>query len=310
MRTLITGISGFVGRALSRHLLDQGASVAGTFSSRQPEVGGAELFQADLLDPDSVRRVVEQVRPDAIVHLAGLGHVGDSWKRMGEYYRVNVLGTETLLRAAAGIRVVLASSAEVYGGVPLDEQPISEDRDPAPANPYGLTKAAAERHALREGGIVARSFNLSGLGQSARYALPSFARQLAAVHSGAQAPVLRVGNLAARRDFLHVDDGAEAFRTLVEHGESGVVYNLGSGRAWSIQEVLDRLIALSGVEVVVEVDPQLFRPVDVELLQADFSRLRALGWEPRRHLDDILRDLWASAVDSAAEEPAVHLSSP
>lgn len=305
MRTLITGISGFVGRALSRHLLDHGGAVAGTFSSSRPDVPGAELFAADLLDRASVRGVVDEVRPDAIVHLAGLGHVGESWERMGDYYRVNVLGTETVLDAADGARVVLASSAEVYGGVPLDEQPITEEREPAPANPYGLTKAAAERLVLQGRGLVARSFNMSGPGQSPRYVLPSFAGQLAAIRAGSQPPVLRVGNLAARRDFLHVDDGAAALRALVEQGESGAVYNVGSGEAWSIREALDRLIAISGLDVTVEADPELFRPVDVELLQADTGRLRALGWAPQRDLDDILRDLWTGALRRAAEEPAL-----
>ena len=301
MRTLITGVSGFVGRSLSRQLVAAGSSVVGTFLSDEPDVEGVEVHRVDLRDPDAVSEVVKLARPDAIAHLAGLGHVGESWQRTEEYQQVNIGGTDNVLRAASGIRVVIASSAEVYGNVPVDEQPISEDRPPAPANPYASTKAAAETLGLREGAIVARSFNLAGPGQSTRFSLPGFAEQLAAIHRGARPPVLSVGNLAARRDFLHVDDGAAAYRVLIDRGKPGAVYNLGSGLASTIQEALERLIAVAGVEVELEVDPERYRPVDAKLLQADTSRLRALGWAPRRTLDDIVRDLWESALSRMPE---------
>jgi len=233
-----------------------------------------------------------------VVHLAGLSHVGESWTRMAEYFRVNVLGTENLLAAAAGRRVVVASSAEVYGAVPESEQPIRESRELEPRTPYALTKAAAERLALSREAVVARSFNLVGPGQSARFVLPAFAAQLAAVARGEREAVLRVGNLSARRDFVHVDDGVEAYRLLAERGRPGEVYNLASGRAFSIGEALERLMAISGVRARIEVEPALTREVDLPLLAGDAARLRALGWEPRRGLDDALADLWAEASGS------------
>src|SRR6185295_13572557 len=159
-------------------------------------------------------------------------------------------------------------------------------------SPYALTKAAAERLAFLRGAVVARSFNLVGPGQSPKFALPAFAVQLAAIARGEQEPVLRVGNLSARRDFLHVDDGAAAFRLLAEKGERGGIYNIASGRALSIGEALERLTALSGVEARVEPDPERMRKVDLPLLLGDARPLRALGWEPRRTLDDALSDLW------------------
>lgn len=296
MRVLITGISGFIGPHLARHLLEQGDRVSGTYLMDHPVlpvVEEVQLFEVDLQDRDALERVVREASPDAIVHLAGLSHVGASWKRMPEYFQVNVVGTDNLLAAAAGRPVVIASSAEIYGVVPEEEQPIGEDRPVEPRSPYALTKAAAERLAFLRGAVVARSFNLVGPGQSTRFALPSFAAQLAAIARGEQEPVLHVGNLTARRDFLHVDDGVAAFRLLAEKGARGGIYNIASGQAFSIQEVLDRLMAISGVRARVEPDPERMRPVDLPLLLGAARPLRALGWEPRRTLDDALSELWA-----------------
>lgn len=295
MHVLVTGISGFVGPRLARHLLARGDRVSGTFLVDRPRFEGAgevQLFEVDLLDAAGLARAVREAAPDAIVNLAGLSHVGESWKRMGDYFRVNVIGTENLLAAAAGRPVVVASSAEVYGLVPGGEQPIAEEREVDPRTPYALTKAAAERLAFARGAVVARAFNLVGPGQAPLFALPTFAQQLAAIQRGEREPVLRVGNLSARRDFVHVDDGAAAFRLLAEKGTPGGVYNIAAGRAFSIREALERLMALSGVAARIEQDPERMRPVDLPLLMGDAGRLRALGWAPERSLDDALAALW------------------
>jgi GDP-4-dehydro-6-deoxy-D-mannose reductase len=295
MRILITGISGFVGPRLARHLLARGDAVSGTYLlDARPELPGVDLHEADLLDAPALARVIAAVDPEAVVGLAGLSHVGESWKRMGEYFRVNVLGTENLLRAAAGRRVVLASSAEVYGAVPPERQPIREEEPVDPRTPYALTKASAELLAYAHGAVVVRAFNLVGPGQAPNFALPAFAAQLAAISRGEQEPVLKVGNLSARRDFLHVDDGAAGLRLLAEKGEPGGTYNLASGRASSIGEALERLQAVSGVHARVETDPERMRPADLPLLLGDNRRLQALGWKPERTLDQALADLWDS----------------
>lgn len=301
MHVLITGISGFIGPRLARHLLESGDRVSGTYLIDHPAFPEAEevrLFEADLQDAAALERVVREAAPDAIVHLAGLSHVGESWSRMPDYFRVNVVGTDNLLAAAEGRPVVIASSAEVYGVVPDTEQPIGEERPVDPRTPYALTKAAAERLGLLRGAVVARSFNLVGAGQAIKFALPTFAGQLAAIARGECEPVLRVGNLSARRDFIHVDDGAAAFRLLAEKGERGGIYNIASGRAFSIGEALERLMAISGVAARIETDPERIRPVDLPLLLGDARPLRALGWEPRRTLDDALADLWATVRPS------------
>jgi GDP-4-dehydro-6-deoxy-D-mannose reductase len=300
MRFLITGVTGFVGSRLARHLLAQGIEVAGTYFEEASPLPGVAAYTADLLDRVALARAIAAAAPDVIVNLAGLSHVGESWSQMPEYFRVNVLGTENVLAAAAGRRVVVASSAEVYGAVPEAEQPIGEEREVAPRTPYALTKAAAERLALAHGAVVARSFNLIGPGQSARFALPAFAAQLAAVARGEREPVLRVGNLSARRDFVHVDDGAAGYQLLAERGRAGEIYNMASGQAFSIAEALDLLREISGVEAAVEPDPERVRPVDLPLLAGDARRLRRLGWEPRRDLRQALTELWEQVSGESA----------
>lgn len=304
MRVLITGACGFVGRHLVRRLRAAGDEVVGTWWPEPPAdpPAGVELIDVDVEDAARVAEIVERVRPEAIVHLAALSHVGDSWRRPGSYYRVNVAGTENVVRAARGARVLIASSAEVYGAVPEEAQPIAEDRPLAPGTPYGVTKAAAERLALALAGdrgtevVIVRSFNLIGPGQAPHFALPSFASQLAAVRRGEIEPVLRVGNLSARRDFVHVEAAARGYELLLRQGDAGTAYNLASGRASSIQQALDALIEISGVDARVETDPERFRPIDQPLLCGDPSRLCALGWRPEPGFDRAIEEIWREAA--------------
>lgn len=302
MDLFITGISGFVGARLARLQRSRGEAASGIYVADRPApevLGDVErCWEVDLLDRPALGAALDRAAPDAVVHLGALSHVGTSWRRMGDYFRVNVLGTENLLAEAAArgpLPVVFASSAEVYGAVPEEEQPITEERLPAPASPYALTKAAAERLALSRGAVVVRSFNLVGAGQAATFALPSFARQLAAIERGEREAVIQVGNLAARRDFVAVADGLEAYRLLAGKGRPGEVYNLASGTAVSIREALERLMAISGVAAEIAVDEERMRPVDVPLLRGDAGKLRALGWRPAHTLDDALGELWREA---------------
>lgn len=299
MRLLVTGASGFVGTRLATFLAERGHSVAGTYVGASPDEPTFEPYVADVADAAVVRRVVERVAPEAVIHLAGLSHVGASWEKLSDYFRVNVLGTLNVLEAAEGVPVVLASSAEVYGLVPESRQPIVESMPVDPRNPYAMSKAAAELLVLERGGVIVRSFNLIGPGQAPTFALPSFARQLASIAAGEVEPILKVGNLEARRDFLHVDDALEAYWLTVSEGRPGEIYNLGSGRAHSIREVLDMLLEVSGVGAHTVMDPERFRPVDVPMTCGDISKLGAMGWTPQRDVRDALRDLWASVAEPA-----------
>lgn len=308
MRVLVTGVSGFVGFRLANRLTSQGYEVMGTYLRDRPSLAEVELFDVDLLDEGLLADILRRAEPEVVIHLAGLSHVGESWSRMADYFRVNVLGSENLLRATGGTRLLAASSAEVYGAVPEADQPISEDRPLAPQSPYALTKAAMERMVIAADGVVVRSFNIVGPGQAQNFALPAFARQLAAMTSGEQEAVLKVGNLTARRDFVHVDDAVDAFELLLRNGETGTCYNLGTGRACSIAESLDRLIEISGVDTEIEEDPARCRPVDLPLLQADSDRLVALGWSQSRDLDRALSDLWQATLALAAGESGIHVA--
>ncbi len=246
----------------------------------------------DLRDVEGLRHAIEAFDPEVVIHLGGLSHVGASWERPAEYFQVNVMGTESVLEAAAGRRIVIASSSEVYGKVPAEEQPISIHRPLAPQTPYALTKAAAERLAIAKGAVVVRSFNAVGAGQAPSFALPAFARQLARIRAGKQKPILSVGNLEARRDFVHVEDVARGYRAVALRGDPGSCYNLATGKAPSMAEALDRLLQISGVEAEICQDPQRMRPVDMPLLRGDARELRDLGWKPLKTLEEALEELW------------------
>lgn len=294
LRILVTGATGFVGRRLVARLAAAGHAVGAVAIDQHEMAAATARFSVDIRDAAALAGTVEAFGPDRIVHLAALSHVGESWRRIPDYFAINVLGVEHVVAAARGCPVLFMSSAEVYGLVPDEAQPIPESRQVAPRTPYALTKAAAERLALAAGSTVVRSFNLIGAGQAPSFALPSFAAQLAAIETGAE-PRLSVGNLSARRDFVHIDDAVTALARLAEQPQPGEIYNLASGEDHSIAQLLERLVALSGLAVRCEEDPEKLRPVDVPRLCGDASRLRALGWAPERGVEGALRDLFAEA---------------
>jgi GDP-4-dehydro-6-deoxy-D-mannose reductase len=307
VRVLVTGAAGFVGRHLVRALAEEGARV---FAGALPGDGadslpdGATPVPLDVTSDASVREALDRARPDAVFHLAAQASVGASFEDPLGTWEVNATGTLRLVHALPrGARVLFVSSAEVYGPVPEAEQPIAESRPPRPVTPYAASKAAAELVVLQAAAagrlhaVVARSFNHTGPGQSTRFALASFARQLRDVAAGRAEPVLRVGNLSARRDFLDVRDVVRAYVTMMAAGESGCVYNVASGTAPALAELVDALVALSGTGARVEVDAARMRPVDVPLLCGDAARLRALGWTPRIGMSQTLADLLAAGEE-------------
>ncbi|MEM7481519.1 MAG: GDP-mannose 4,6-dehydratase [Acidobacteriota bacterium] len=304
MHLLVTGVSGFVGCRLAAVALDRGHRVTGVCLGERRAPEGVSVHEVNVLDGAALAAVVAAENPDVVIHLAALSHVGRSWNRMADYFAVNFIGTENLLDAAGDRRVVFASSAEVYGYVPPAEQPIAENRALAPRSPYALTKAAAERLALARGAVVARTFNMIGAGQAPEFALPSFALQLAAIARGEHEPALSVGNLAARRDFFHVADGVDAYLLLAERGVSGEAYNVGSGTDHSIEEVVQKLCSVAGLEVRIEVDPARVRPVDIPLMRAGSDKIRALGWQPKHDFESAVRETWTAARDGAEEVTA------
>jgi GDP-4-dehydro-6-deoxy-D-mannose reductase len=292
VRVLVTGSSGFVGQWLLRHLADLGDEVV----ELAPEV--------DITDRDALVKAVGATDPDAICHLAAQASVGGSWTDGGRTFEVNALGTLHLLDAvAAGSshpRVLVVSSAEVYGRIAAADLPIVESQPLCPASPYAASKAAAEMIAIQAWlgrgveVIRVRPFNHTGPGQRADFVVPSLANQVAEVaRSGAGA--LHVGNLEARRDLTDVRDVVRAYRALLDCGEPGEVYNVCSGRSVGIDTIAARLLQLAGVDVPMIVDPERFRPADLPDLRGDPTKLfDATGWAPAIELDTTLADVLAA----------------
>lgn len=288
MRAFVTGGHGFVGTWLLRHLAEAG-----------DEVTAPHANEVDITDPPAVAAALEQAAPEAVYHLAGFAHVGQSWDRPAEVFRVNAEGTLNVLEAArgTGARVLVVSSSEVYGKVTPADLPVTEACPVRPVSPYGVSKAAAELLAqqawLGRGthAIVARPFNHTGAGQSPDFVVPAFARRIAALADGG---VLRVGDLAPRRDITDVRDIVRAYRLLVEHGEPGTAYNVCSGSDLAIEELVARMVDIAGLSgrVSIEVDPELLRPAEVPVLRGDPTRLHeATGWTPEIPLDQTLKDV-------------------
>jgi GDP-4-dehydro-6-deoxy-D-mannose reductase len=315
LKALVTGICGFAGSHLADHLLSEGEEVFGIrlpgepTDNLEPIMERLTLVEADVTDRKSVEDLVRDVGPGAVYHLAGYSSVGEAWKNLEDVLRVNTMGLVNLVQAGrvTGSPPVLAvGSGEMYGEVPSARQPIGEDNPLSPVNPYALSKLWQEEAALffhRAEGYpvyITRPFNHTGPRQAPRFACPDFARQLAEIEAGRKEPVLKVGNLDARRDFLDVRDVVSAYRLVLSRGRPGVPYNIASGKARTIRDILDLLIGLCRVEVRVEVEEERFRPVDISLLSGDSSRLAGeTGWSPSRSLEVTLGDLldhWRDAV--------------
>jgi GDP-4-dehydro-6-deoxy-D-mannose reductase len=294
MRVFVTGGHGFVGTYLGEHLRACGDEVV---APHQDEV--------DLGDQETLTAAVVDAAPDAVIHLAALAHVGESWKDPARTFDVNAVGTLHLLEAARRVtpapRVLLIGSAEVYGPVQPADLPLTEEHKLNPVTPYAVSKVAAEYLGVQYHAgfgvpvVRARSFNHIGPGQAGRFVVADIAGRIAeAIKNGDTAPI-KVGNLSARRDYTDVRDVVRAYRMLVTDGVAGEAYNVCSGVDVSVETLAHRLLALADVDLRIEEDPALMRPVDVPVLVGDNARLRAAtGWQPEISLDETLRDVLAA----------------
>lgn len=290
MRALVTGAGGFVGPVLIEHLEACGDTATGVDQHSGP----------DLLDGPGWHRLVHDVAPDAIYHLAGWSDVGASWREPVQTFRVNAEGTLHVLEAAkaAGVgRVLVISSADVYGTCRSEDLPLTEDQPVAPRSPYGASKVSAEelaRRAWRGDGletVIARPFNHIGPGQSPSFVAPALALRIAEAEVAGGGTV-RHGDLSPRRDLTDVRDVVRAYRLLVEHGEAGATYNVCSGRDLAMTELLDVLVARATVPIRTEVDPELLRPVDLPVLRGSYTRLHdRTGWTPEVDIARTLADI-------------------
>jgi len=299
MKVLVTGATGFAGRHLCRRLLALGHEVTGT-TLDAADRADHPLAVCDVTDPSAVDALVRDTKPDAAVHLAGIASVRDAGAMAATAFAVNAAAAqsliESLLAHAPGATFLAVSSAEVYGDVAPEALPIAETQPIAPPHVYGVTKAALESlcraYADRLRIVLARPFNHIGPGQSPNFVASSFARQVADIEAGRAEPVLRVGNLDARRDFSDVRDVVEAYCLALERCEPGTPYNICSGRAVAIHDLLDTLLSMTDVSVRVEQDAGRLRPSDVPVLVGSAEKLnRATGWEPKYELHQTLRDI-------------------
>jgi len=301
-RVLVTGATGFAGSHLLERLpLDcdviAWARPGGHHAAAATGTQAAAWRAVDLLDRDEVERAIGDARPDVVYHLAGAPHVGSSFDDPVAPLETNALGTHYLLsaieRRAPQARVLVVTSAMVYG---VSDAPLSETSPLVPTSPYGLSKLAQDRLTSLAavdgvGTVVARAFNHTGARQDPSFAVPGFARQIARIEAGLDAPVIRVGNLEAERDLTDVRDVVDAYMTLAERGTPGQAYNVCTGVAYRIGDLLERLLSRSRVRVSVEQDPDRMRPSDQPRIVGDNTRLGALGWQPRVPLDTLLDDV-------------------
>jgi GDP-4-dehydro-6-deoxy-D-mannose reductase len=307
MRNLITGVTGFAGGHLAEALLARGESVAGV--ARRPAwpaawrhlAGRVELRGCDVGDGAAVEAVLREVRPERVYHLAGYPHVGRSFKEADAAWAGNLGATralyEAVMRWGGRPRILFVGSGQVYGATEAAEQTFDESCLLRPASPYAASKAAADLlsyQVARAPGldvVRARPFNHVGPAQSPEFAVAHFCQQVAAIGLGRAPAVLETGNLAPRRDLTDVRDVVRAYLLLAERGRAGEAYNVGIGQTWSMREVVDRLLAVSGLAVEVRQRPDLVRPADAAAVRGDAGKLRReTGWAPALSLDQTLRD--------------------
>jgi len=314
VKVLITGIAGFAGSHLAELALREGAEVVGTvlpgaptdnLASVQKDVATIDCY---LTAPGAAGMVLRAMRPDRVFHLAGAAVVGTSWALRADVLRTNLEATYQLCEGLRRhpVPCLIVSSGEVYGVVPENEQPISEARRWAPGSPYALSKASQELYAgyyARSEGlplVIARAFNHVGPRQGLGFVWSDVARQVAQIEKGQAPPVLEVGTTTTRRDFTDVRDMVQAYWLLLGRGEPGRTYNAASGRAMSIQEVIDAFLGRARRPIETRQVPERVRPVDVPMLIGDAGRLRTLtGWVPsiplRQSIEDVLED-WRRRV--------------
>jgi len=310
-RVLITGITGFAGSHLADYLLERGdCEIVGIqrWRSRTENIehlrDKVTLLECDLRDAFSTRDTLERARPDFIFHLAAQSFVPTSWTAPTESLVTNVVGQVNIFEAVRKLgikcRIQIACSSEEYGLVLPDEVPIKETNPLRPLSPYAVSKVGQDMLAYqywmswKVDSVRTRGFNHEGPRRGPVFVASDFARQIADIERGKKAPVLHVGNLDAQRDFTDVRDIVRAYWLALEKCEAGEVYNICSGKAWKIKDVLDRLLSMTKSKIEVRQDPARLRPSDVPILLGDASKFRkATGWEPTIPFEKTLEDMLA-----------------
>jgi len=310
VRVLITGGTGFVGNHLIRFLKPNGSKIAviasANASRHEPEV---EYHVSDIRRADQVRSVVHSFSPTHIYHLAGISAVDVSWSNPRLTFEVNVLGAYNLFEAAMSLpsvpKILNVSTSQVYAQSLII---LSENSPVSPENPYAASKAMAEmlkvQYRTRTGGgiITARSFNHTGPGQTPNFVMPSIAKQFAEMEAGLRPPRLSVGNLQVERDFTDVRDVVVAYSSLLDSGRIDEVYNICSGSAVRLADVIQKFEAISGIATEIENDPARVRSNEISRIFGDSTKIRTeTGWSPQIPLEKTIQDLldyWREKIKS------------
>ena len=303
MKALIIGATGFVGpylaEAIKKYMY---CDVTVTkLPHEKLSIPGVQIIDLNILDEGQLMSVISDEQPDYIFHLAAQSSVSRSWENPSLTVDVNVKGAinvlDTLLSLRSGIRVLVVGSGEEYGYVDEKMIPINEGAALEPGNVYAVTKATQNMMATiyaQAYGLsltMTRSFNHIGPGQTDRFVISSFCSQVVKIEKGLQEPVIRVGNLTARRDFTDVRDVVHAYTMLAQYGKPGETYNVGRGEAVAIQDVLRLILSKSTMDIDVYVDPERLRPVDVPVIEADITKIkRDTGWKPEISLEKSIED--------------------
>jgi GDP-4-dehydro-6-deoxy-D-mannose reductase len=325
VRVLITGITGFVGSHLAEFALAQGAEVFGSsrWRSKTENIDHIRdritLVECDLRDLSSVQYLLDTAAPDRVFHLAAQSFVQASWHTPAETLTTNTISQVNLLEAirtrrGEPPRFLVVGSSEEYGLAYEHELPIKETNPLRPLSPYAVSKVAQDLMGyqyFKSYGLPivrTRAFNHEGPRRGDVFVTSNFARQVAEIEAGQREPVIRVGNLKARRDYTDVRDIVQGYWALLEKAELGEVYNLASGRAWAIQEVLDFILGeCRARNVTVQEDPSRLRPSDVPTLVGDASKIHlAVGWRPGIPFEQTLKDLLQYWRDRVRATPAAH----
>lgn len=304
MRILVTGAGGFVGTHLTRHLEQAlpDAYIYGTVRHlpKFTQEVRTSYQKVDLLNLAEVRELIEHIQPDAIYHLAAQAFVPRSFENPWETIENNVRGQLHLFEACLSMktlpRILITSSAQIFGVINPDELPLTEKAAAKPSSPYSVSKIAQEMLGLQYfmshhiPVMIARPFNHVGPGQTERFAIPAFGIQIARIEAGLQEPIIRVGNLESRRDYTDVRDIVRAYQLIIEKGIPGQTYNIASGVARSMSEILEMMLRLTDKKITIHVDENRLRPIDIPVIEGDYSLLReTTGWQPRISLQESLQ---------------------
>ncbi len=310
MKVLVTGGTGMVGSHFMRSFKEDGAEVYGiarnSASSRMAAVQDKSILRCDILERDRLMKIVMDIKPDIIVHMAAQAFNGDSWNSEYVTHATNYQGTlnvlycaKELMESGTDVKVLLACSSAEYGNITPEDCPLVEDRLLTPWTPYGVSKVGVEmlgRQYFLNFGLkvfLPRMFIHVGTGHPPATAIQNFARQLALIKKGVLEPEIHVGNLTSARDFIDVRDGVAAMRILLEKGNPGEPINICNNKAYKIQEILDMLVEISETNAKVVSDPALFRVADEPLLLGDDTKIKALGYVQKYTMRETLEDVFA-----------------